>query len=1034
MKLKYIYIFIVLCITQACSIKEDERPSFLGDVVFYAKNGDLAESKTLLQSDGNIKWCPNDQINLFYGESSFMFASTNTQESSEVEFHGSLDGIQYSDDGEYWAVYPYGEQNTYNGESVSVTLPAEQVAVAGSFADDLYISIAKTKDYNLQFYNVCGGVRFSITQNDVEYITFRGNNNEAIAGKARIGWDKDGKPVVKSVINPVSEITLRAPDGGAFESGKWYYIVCYPATLAYGYSLTLNTKHNAHTTRKNNNTVIIKRSVWGSLEDADLNLVYDIPQNEIWYTTTDNKPLTSLPYAFKYIDPSDDDYNERAILQSNTYEDGLGILRYDEPIVNVGYYSSDIVFSTLRTIVFPSSMTSIGRVGSSFPNLELATFTGTLTEDYSYWNPFPFSPKLKYSGPNAEIIPNFLVVGQTLVSYAEGCGLAEIEISGYPYSLYGVNKIGSNCFSGNNTLTRVTIEAPICNIGQKAFYHCASLTSVSINSGVSSILGDAFMGCEQLINVSLPTTLIEIGEDCFYGCKKLEKIILPSSLKYIGAGAFSSCGLTSIDIPSSVTGLGDRSFTYCPLDLIKLQGTTPPGIIWYSYDGVYDFNSWRPFEGSCPIYVPEDGLSAYINDSAWKKYENRFAVLPTYVDLGLSVKWGTFDLGADGVGAFGDVYSWGELEPWTESTTWQDYSYDKSPDVLPLSDDVANVKLGGNWRMPTEEETKELVANCTVSYETVNSVSCLKLTSKKNGQSIYLPRYRFYNNRVLPEEGDASYFWTASIYASYTGDAVFYGYDSNHTSNPIDHYNRYGGFAIRPVWSDNSSGSQLVSNEPVDLGLSVKWASCNLGASKPEEYGDYYAWGETEPYYTEGHSQDDPCSNWRTRTNKPITGYNWESYKWNYSTDSFPRFSRYNSISSWGVVDNKTVFQDYDYEDDAAREALGGKWRTPTKSEWSELLFNCTWLWTSNYSGTGVRGMIVTSNIDGYKDKSIFLPAAGGRAGKTTQSRSVKGQYWSSAINASYPDDGMFYYFSSSGTGSTSIDRYNGFSIRPVTE
>jgi len=158
--------------------------------------------------------------------------------------------------------------------------------------------------------------------------------------------------------------------------------------------------------------------------------------------------------------------------------------------------------------------------------------------------------------------------------------------------------------------------------------------------------------------------------------------------------------------------------------------------------------------------------------------------------------------------------------------------------------------------------------------------------------------------------------------------------------------------------------------EAVDLGLSVKWATCNVGATKPEEYGEYFAWGETEPK----------------------GDYSWSTYKWcNGSSSSL---TKYNTDSSCGTVDNKTVLAS---EDDAAHVNWGGDWRMPTDAEWTELRTNCTWTWTTQ---NGVNGRLVT----GPNGNSIFLPAAGVRIGTYLSDAGSCGLYWSSSLNAGSPN------------------------------
>ena len=149
------------------------------------------------------------------------------------------------------------------------------------------------------------------------------------------------------------------------------------------------------------------------------------------------------------------------------------------------------------------------------------------------------------------------------------------------------------------------------------------------------------------------------------------------------------------------------------------------------------------------------------------------------------------------------------------------------------------------------------------------------------------------------------------------------------------------------------------NHEYVDLGLSVKWATCNVGASKPEEYGDYFAWGETQPKNT----------------------YDWSTYKW--CNGSYDTQTKYCTKSSYGTVDNKTQLE---LSDDAARANWGGSWRMPTDAEMTELREQCTWTWTTQ---NGVYGYKVTSKKSGYTNKSIFLPAAGYRSSVRSTSQAA---------------------------------------------
>ena len=173
-------------------------------------------------------------------------------------------------------------------------------------------------------------------------------------------------------------------------------------------------------------------------------------------------------------------------------------------------------------------------------------------------------------------------------------------------------------------------------------------------------------------------------------------------------------------------------------------------------------------------------------------------------------------------------------------------------------------------------------------------------------------------------------------------------------------------------------------HEWVDLGLSVKWATCNVGASTPGRYGNYYAWGET-------------------------------STKSNYGYDNSASYGK-----SWSDIGGNS-------SRDAATANWGGSWRMPTKAEFQELIDNCTWTWTTQ---NGHKGYKVT----GKNGQSIFLPAAGYRRGATLNGDGEDGYYWSSTPYESYTDRACIVYFFEGGRNVNEGYRYNARSVRPVLE
>ena len=189
--------------------------------------------------------------------------------------------------------------------------------------------------------------------------------------------------------------------------------------------------------------------------------------------------------------------------------------------------------------------------------------------------------------------------------------------------------------------------------------------------------------------------------------------------------------------------------------------------------------------------------------------------------------------------------------------------------------------------------------------------------------------------------------------------------------------------------------------EWVDLELpsGLKWATCNVGAQRPEEYGNYFAWGETVQKEQ----------------------YEWSTYRWCDRTSD--NLTKYNCNSDYGVVDNKTVL---DLEDDAARVNWSGIWRVPTETDFEELMSNCSWSWETL---NGVYGMRATSRING---KSIFFPAAGRRNGVGLFEDGSRGFYWSSTLNADTPINAKRFFFLSTNQYLHSSDRYVGISVRAV--
>lgn len=205
-------------------------------------------------------------------------------------------------------------------------------------------------------------------------------------------------------------------------------------------------------------------------------------------------------------------------------------------------------------------------------------------------------------------------------------------------------------------------------------------------------------------------------------------------------------------------------------------------------------------------------------------------------------------------------------------------------------------------------------------------------------------------------------------------------------------------------WSQNMS--EINGQEYVDLGLSVLWATKNIGACAEDESGDYFSWGETNAK---------EC-------------YGWKEYKFGY-----PVLSKYvNTYYTWQIdfpseVDSLTVLEPID---DAATCVWGSPWRMPTNKEYIELVTECEWIWVERYNGKDVYGYIVR----GKNGNQIFLPCAGVKSENMEYGVNQAGRYWTSTLSKNRFAHEMFFVDNMIDTSLNTCHRYEGKPVRPVVE
>lgn len=211
------------------------------------------------------------------------------------------------------------------------------------------------------------------------------------------------------------------------------------------------------------------------------------------------------------------------------------------------------------------------------------------------------------------------------------------------------------------------------------------------------------------------------------------------------------------------------------------------------------------------------------------------------------------------------------------------------------------------------------------------------------------------------------------------------------------------------------------TGEYVEMGDGLKWATCNLGASKPEESGDYYAWGETELHY----SSLSPLT-WKTGKER---GYWDQTYEFSKTLENNSSvFIKYNE------QDGKTSL---DPADDVAKVKLKGNWRIPSAADWERLMNKDNFTWTL-YDDGKICGYIVTSKVKGYEGNKIFLPAASDFMCEVLRFKGrlvVRGSYWTSEMvpGIKYYNVAKYLCLTDSFMGVCGILRYMGLTVRPVS-
>ena len=1060
----------VIALTLGCSREIDTTVTYInGEFTLYATSGEN-DTRTVLQQDGRVFWSPSDCITVFYGNVPGKFTSTNTEPAASAEFTGSLGSFAIDGETEFRAIYPYSNDIvTPTDEGIlSIGLPWEQTGVEDTFADDLFICVAKSKDVNLHFYNVCGGVSFSLARDDIKKVVFRGNNGETLAGRMAVEFDSKGIPQVTDMTGGKSSVTLVAPDGGTFKEGVFYYLVLVPQALTKGYTMELWTDELVETV-SSEASVTVRRSAWGVLEglgatSSTLPDAVDLGLSVKWasFNLGATKPEEGGDYYAWGETEAKNDYEWSNYKWCNGSYTKL--TKYN---TNGNYGIVDN-----KTQLDPEDDVAMILLGDKWrmpTDAEIDELIQNCTWTWDSKNGVNGYWVTSKVNTNAKI---FLPAA----GYHDGSGIG----LGYYWS----STIDPEYPNYANLLF---ISAD--DIDAHGAYRC-------FGQFIRPVYGEPVIPVES-ITIDKTEMTLSIGETSaisatVYPDNATNKKVSWSSSDETVATVSSSGVVTGVAVGSAIitvrTSDGGKTAT-CSVTVKDDSPSLPvPEMVDLGLSV-----KWASF--NLGATKPEEYGDYY----AWGETE------PYYSSLNpLTWKPGKEN------GYHWMSYSWcmGSFNTITKYCTLPSFGYNGFTDnktVLEPEDDAAHVILGGKWRMPTKAEQDELWNNCTWEWKPRNGVNGCQVTGP-NGANIFIPAAGAWDDTSIWLDGLYGYLWssTLDIDDSDTGCNLFFTSGTSSVFGGANYLSRISGHSIRAVYDDSiipvssvsldkteielnvggaatlsvtvlpedatyksvswsssnvsvatvsttgfvtgvsigsatitvtssfggktatcnvtvkeSSSPSILPPNAVDLGLpsGIKWGSLNLGATKPEENGDFYAWGETEPYY----SNLDPLT-WKQGKE---SGYAWSSYRWCLGKSNL--LTKYCTNTSYGYdgfTDNKI---ELDPEDDAAFVNLGGKWRMPTDAEWTELRQNCTWTWKWT-SMSGPNGY----EVKGPNGNSIFLPTASYWDETDHYGIGTDGYYWSSTLNKSSTYNACFVKIVSNNVVRGSRGRNYGFSIRPV--
>lgn len=817
----------------ACTIKEndtleDSKSSKV--VVFHAFAEMNNETKASVQENGTEAWWePGDQIKVFRGGASGIFTAQIDSPSPTADFVGDFEG-DYVQGEEIIAVYPAAAAVKFDGKSIHVDCPSSQIAVEGSFDRKAFISIAKTSNDTLLFKNICGGLKFTLSRDNIKSVVFSAKSDNAISGKISLQTDQLGEILINKSEEGSATVEIKSPQNSYFKANSPYYLCMLPSQLKEGFNITLYTDKRKATIEYSQDRTV-KKSVFGRLQDID-------KRAEYWESVISTEAVDlglSIPwanmnlgaasqeekgdyYAWGETETKDTFTFENykwADLQKNDYYSKYNI---DESCGSLDYkYALDPEDDAAHVM-----LGSKWRIPSSAEIDELVEKCTTVSETLEGIT------CIKFTGPNGNSIyipTSSYIWGRELHESAPG-QVSSLAFSASPLVLrtYEDRYKGLTIRPVFGDLVRVSViklnqSELALDVGGTSSLNANIYPKNASNKGVCWTSDNP-----EIVSVNQRGELIAHKD----GTATIK-------VKSLDTEVQAECKVTVTKPIVPVTGI---SISKESLELFidgtaQLTASVTPSnatnkeVIWSSDDYLLAYVSTTGLVRGCSTGTTT--ITVKSKDGGFKKtcvVTVKDMPVPTPVDLGLSVKWASFNVGASAPEDRGGLYAWGETstkdkEDYTKSLyKWWEYRYlgrntytiivkkytddnweystlSKPDNTLEKDDDVAYANYGKKWHLPSCVQIKELIDKCEWTYTKIGNVSGYKVQSKKNSNYIFLPEGNYWSSSL------ASANWSITLQQK-----GFNGPRNNHWAyallgNELGWQERYVGYMARAVWGES---------------------------------------------------------------------------------------------------------------------------------------------------------------------------------------------------------------------------------------